>query len=159
MKDSPSPSQYLRKNIDSQASILPALVEVSRRYVAEVQEEARSEIQCRIESLCPPRKVRDFRVVRFMDASVALKLEKELNDRDDELRKVKIEEGEDSTVVKSEDGSLPAIAGSSSKKVTSPVKRQKGERRPEARSVQLQVWDVNAFGKNSLKVGNRYTVS
>lgn len=94
-----------------------------------------------------------------MDASVALKLEKELNDRDDELRKVKIEEGEDSTVVKSEDGSLPAIAGSSSKKVTSPVKRQKGERRPEARSVQLQVWDVNAFGKNSLKVGNRYTVS
>lgn len=158
MKDLPSAAQLLRSTSKSRPSILPALVEASRRYCSDIHDEARSEIESGIHSLCPPRKVRDFRVVRFMDAHLALQLEKEIVQKEEELKKIKIEQVDGEDVETEPQPPISAPASGSNTKV-SPAKRKPGEKRPGARSVQLQVWDVNAFGKNALKVGGRYIVS
>ncbi|SPO40576.1 uncharacterized protein PSFLO_06058 [Pseudozyma flocculosa] len=122
--------------------LVPHLVQLVQSRLMAGGEESRYLLQHELEKLCPPRRVRDFRVVRFRDARLP---------------------------APPASSATTAASGAPADDARSPNPRARlartggggpGEaaKNPYARTVQLTVWDAAALG-DRLRPGARFVVS
>ncbi|PWN51143.1 hypothetical protein IE53DRAFT_314445 [Violaceomyces palustris] len=110
--------------------LLPFLVQAARQKCYFEREDDGYALEAELSKLCPPRKVRNFRVVKFRDA----RLPPPATNLSNSESRMKLKEGDDEAP-----GTMD-------------------KRRRSLRTVQLTVWDAINLG-DGLEVGRRYIVT